>query len=74
MHKNVDRIPSDNWVIHGPDGAAVRLGLKRTTLAYRIQKLGISCVTEQLNQAAQETDLRAMLMILLLVKAPLRRC
>lgn len=32
-----------NWVIGGPHGAAVRLGLKRTTLAYRIQKLGISC-------------------------------
>lgn len=32
-----------NWIIGGPRGAAVRLGLKRTTLAYRIQKLGISC-------------------------------
>lgn len=34
---------ASNWVIGGPEGAAVRLGLKRTTLAYRIQKLGISC-------------------------------
>lgn len=34
---------ASNWVIGGPNGAAVRLGLKRTTLAYRIQKLGISC-------------------------------
>jgi formate hydrogenlyase transcriptional activator len=32
-----------NWVVGGPHGAAKRLGLKRTTLAYRIQKLGISC-------------------------------
>lgn len=32
-----------NWVIGGPRGAAVRLGLKRTALIYRIQKLGISC-------------------------------
>ena len=30
-----------NWVIGGPNGAAVRLGLKRTTLAYRIRKLNI---------------------------------
>lgn len=32
-----------NWVVGGPSGAAVRLGLKRTALIYRIQKLGISC-------------------------------
>ena len=32
-----------NWVVGGPRGAAVRLGLKRTALIYRIQKLGISC-------------------------------
>ena len=30
-----------NWVIGGPQGAAVRLGMKRTTLAYRIRKLNI---------------------------------
>jgi formate hydrogenlyase transcriptional activator len=30
-----------NWVTGGPNGAAVRLGMKRTTLAYRIRKLGI---------------------------------
>ncbi len=32
-----------NWVIAGPNGAASRLGMKRTTLAYRIRKLKISC-------------------------------
>src|SRR5258708_3790419 len=32
-----------NWVVGGRDGAAVRLGLPRTTLISRIQKLGISC-------------------------------
>ena len=32
-----------NWVIAGPNGAAARLGMKRTTLAYRIRKLKISC-------------------------------
>jgi formate hydrogenlyase transcriptional activator len=31
-----------NWVTGGPNGAAVRLGMKRTTLAYRIRKLGIT--------------------------------
>ena len=30
------------WVIGGPKGAAKRLGLKRTTLIHRMQKLGIS--------------------------------
>lgn len=30
-----------DWVIGGPTGAAARLGLKRTTLAAKIQKLGI---------------------------------
>ena len=32
-----------NWVIAGASGAAARLGMKRTTLAYRIRKLKISC-------------------------------
>lgn len=30
------------WVIGGPDGAAARLGLKRTTLGSKLKKLGIS--------------------------------
>jgi transcriptional regulator of acetoin/glycerol metabolism len=30
------------WVIGGPKGAAARLGLKRTTLIHKMQKLGIS--------------------------------
>jgi len=29
------------WVVGGPKGAAVRLGLNRTTLIYRMRKLGI---------------------------------
>jgi formate hydrogenlyase transcriptional activator len=32
-----------NWVVGGRDGAAARLGLPRTTLISRMQKLGISC-------------------------------
>jgi formate hydrogenlyase transcriptional activator len=31
-----------NWVLGGPNGAAARLGLKRTTLQSRMKKLGIS--------------------------------
>jgi formate hydrogenlyase transcriptional activator len=30
-----------NWVTGGTKGAAAKLGMKRTTLAYRIRKLGI---------------------------------
>jgi formate hydrogenlyase transcriptional activator len=31
-----------NWVVGGPGGAAARLGMKRTTLQSKMQKLGIS--------------------------------
>ena len=31
-----------NWVFGGPNGAAVRLGIKRPTLQFRMQKLGIT--------------------------------
>jgi formate hydrogenlyase transcriptional activator len=31
-----------NWVVAGPEGAAARLGMKRSTLHLRMQKLGIS--------------------------------
>jgi len=33
---------ASNWMIGGPKGAAARLGMKRTTLAYRIRKLNVS--------------------------------
>jgi formate hydrogenlyase transcriptional activator len=36
------RLRETNWVVGGPRGAATRLGLSRTTLAYKMQKLGIS--------------------------------
>mgnify|MGYP001431591402 CR=1 FL=1 len=36
-------IRDSNWVIGGPNGAAARLGMKRTTLTYRIRKLKIPC-------------------------------
>jgi formate hydrogenlyase transcriptional activator len=31
-----------SWVLSGPNGAAVRLGMKRPTLQFRMRKLGIS--------------------------------
>jgi formate hydrogenlyase transcriptional activator len=39
-------IRESNWIIGGPNGAAIRLGMKRTTLAYRIRKLKIPCRPE----------------------------
>ncbi len=38
----VRALRESNWVVGGNRGAAARLGLKRTSLAYKIQKLGIS--------------------------------
>ena len=35
-------LEASNWVIAGPNGAAARLGMKRTSLVYRMKKLGIS--------------------------------
>ena len=37
----VSALESTNWVIGGPNGAAARLGLKRSTLQFRMRKLGI---------------------------------
>ena len=34
-------LDATNWVIAGPRGAAVRLGMKRSTLNFRMKKLGI---------------------------------
>jgi transcriptional regulator with GAF, ATPase, and Fis domain len=45
--KDVDRalilrvLEAAGWVIGGPEGAAAKLGLKRTTLDYKMKKLGI---------------------------------
>jgi formate hydrogenlyase transcriptional activator len=35
-------LQTTRWVVAGPDGAAARLGIKRSTLYFRMQKLGIS--------------------------------
>jgi len=37
----LDALSATNWVLGGPHGAAARLGMKRTTLASRMEKLGI---------------------------------
>jgi formate hydrogenlyase transcriptional activator len=34
-------LQSSNWVLSGPAGAAARLGMKRSTLQFRMRKLGI---------------------------------
>jgi formate hydrogenlyase transcriptional activator len=35
-------LEQSNWVFAGPNGAAAKLGMKRPTLQFRMQKLGIS--------------------------------
>jgi PAS domain S-box-containing protein len=42
----VRALRESNWVVGGARGAAARLGLKRTSLAYKMQKLGISGPTQ----------------------------
>jgi formate hydrogenlyase transcriptional activator len=37
----VGALERSHWVIAGPNGAAVRLGMKRSTLQFRMRKLGI---------------------------------
>ena len=48
------------WVIGGPKGAAAKLGLKRTTLIHKMQKLGVSRPSlvgqDGMSPAQQETD------------------
>src|SRR5262249_49068539 len=38
----VRALEASNWVVGGRSGAASRLGMKRTSLVYRMQKLGIT--------------------------------
>ena len=49
---------ASGWVIGGPSGAAVRLGLKRTTLIAKMKKLGISRPKRQpdTGPAIEESD------------------
>jgi formate hydrogenlyase transcriptional activator len=43
-----------SWVVGGPNGAAARLGMHRTTLISRMRKLGIS--REQVERGAEQSD------------------
>jgi len=44
------------WVVAGPNGAAARLGIKRSTLYFRMQKLGISRAKKDLVPAYQDPN------------------
>jgi formate hydrogenlyase transcriptional activator len=68
--RNSDRIlvlrtlEAVGWVIGGPKGAAAKLGLKRTTLIHKMQKLGIYRPSLESNrdvigQAAQRSNMLA---------------
>jgi formate hydrogenlyase transcriptional activator len=43
------------WIIGGPDGAAAKLGLKRTSLQYKMQRLGI--VNERKRRSSKDSGL-----------------
>ena len=44
-----------NWVLAGPRGAATRLGMKRSTLQYRMRRLGITRTIKQGLEAIPES-------------------
>jgi len=46
-----------HWVVAGPNGAAARLGIKRSTLYFRMQKLGISRLNKN-RASTQQTSNR----------------
>jgi formate hydrogenlyase transcriptional activator len=49
-------LQATDWVVGGPRGAAVRLGLKRTTLVARIKKFGISRPMRSYNMHGLDED------------------
>jgi formate hydrogenlyase transcriptional activator len=49
-----------NWVVGGPRGAAAQLGLPRTTLIARMQRLGISGTPMRSRQTLPAGNVRAM--------------
>jgi formate hydrogenlyase transcriptional activator len=52
-------LDATGWVIGGRDGAAARLGLKRTTLIYKMQRHGISRPSLDSNLDITESPLQA---------------
>lgn len=49
----ISALEGTNWVIAGPNGAAARLGIKRSTLQFRMRKLGIVRPAQQRTEAQQ---------------------
>ena len=49
-----------NWVVAGPNGAAAQLGLPRTTLMSRMQRLGISNLSRRRSGRSIERFVRVM--------------
>lgn len=47
-------LEATHGIVAGPDGAAARLGMKRSTLNYRMKKLGI--IRERAPSSADERD------------------
>ena len=37
----LNALEQSNWLVAGPNGAAARLGMKRSTLQFRMRRLGI---------------------------------
>jgi formate hydrogenlyase transcriptional activator len=50
----LETLEQANWLIGGQDGAANRLGLPRTTLIYRMRKLGIDVRRRPIRQLTDE--------------------
>jgi transcriptional regulator with GAF, ATPase, and Fis domain len=57
-HHILETLHATNWVVGGWDGAAVKLGLSRTTLIARMQRLGISRNPEQHSKSASGAQRR----------------
>jgi formate hydrogenlyase transcriptional activator len=45
-----------NWVVSGPQGAAARLGMKRSTLQFRMRKLGIERPTRSADERRSDSS------------------
>lgn len=54
----VHALESCNWVVGGRNGAAARLGMKRTSLAYKMRKLRIIRPARSREQSASDSRLR----------------
>lgn len=55
----VRALEASNWVVGGLSGAASRLGMKRTTLLYKMRKLGITRSISSPGESAAESRARS---------------